>query len=77
MLHPSAPRVEAEALFTAMRKTGDTAESIRDLIAVSLEDRKRLDEFAQSYPEEAPRIGLALHFRRRVSEEFERLILRE
>jgi hypothetical protein len=75
ILQPWAPRVEARALFKAMLQTGENPDSIRELIAVPPEIAETLRAFARAHSEEAIRIELGLDFRRRVGEEFERLIL--
>jgi len=75
MLHPAAPRIEAQALFVAMRQNKETVESIRELIEVSTESPNNLKAFVRCYPEEAQWIELSLLFRKLVATEFERLIL--
>lgn len=70
----ASPRTEALALFVAMKQKGETAELIRELIGVPVRIREKLRVFALMHPEERSAIELALRFRKRVAEEFERLI---
>jgi len=57
-----------------MKQKGETVESIRELIEVPAEMREKLMVFALMYPEERPEIERGLRFRKRVAEEFERLV---
>jgi hypothetical protein len=53
---------------------GDTVDTIRELIAVPREIETMLRAYAGQYPEYAIGIERVLQFRRRVGEEFERLV---
>jgi hypothetical protein len=57
-----------------MKQKGETVESIRELIEVPAEIREKLRVFALMHPEERPEIELVQRFRKRVAEEFERLV---
>ena len=54
----------------------DTVKSIRELILVSPEIEKALTLYARRHHEDAFGIERVLEFRRRVGEEFERLVCR-
>ena len=68
-----SPFFEAQGLIALLGK-GDTADDIRQLIAVPRDVEATLRAFIQSNPEESSEIESALLFRRRVAEEFERLL---
>jgi hypothetical protein len=57
-----------------MRQSGETVESIRELIEVPAEIENALRRYAREYPEESPGIERAIMFRRTVLEDFERLV---
>jgi hypothetical protein len=69
-----APREEALSLFGLIGRNGDTVESVRELIAVPTQIETALLLYAERNPEEAFGIERGLQFRRRVAEEFERLV---
>ncbi|MFY9531443.1 MAG: hypothetical protein WBC04_12360 [Candidatus Acidiferrales bacterium] len=73
-LHVAAPAIEARALFTLIGRNGNTVEKIRALIAVPPEIEAVLRAYAVRYPEDGASVEQALEFRRRVGEEFERLV---
>ena len=55
-------------------RNGETVESIRSLIAVPPEIEDALTLYARRNPEDAFGIERVIRFRRRVAEEFERLV---
>jgi hypothetical protein len=57
-----------------MTRKHDTVESIRELIGIPPETEEVLVAYAHQHPEDAIGIERVLKFRRRVGEEFERLI---
>lgn len=59
-----------------MRQTGETADDIRELILVPPEIQSLFSSYALEHPEEFHAIEQVLDFRRRVAEEFERLVER-
>jgi len=67
------PREEARILIEMLGRNGDTVESIRELIAIS-EIEEALTLCARKHVEVTLGIERVLKFRRRVAEEFERLI---
>jgi len=73
-----SPREEARALLALVQgRSGGTAEAIeevRQLIAVSPEVRETLRRYCRRHPEERKGIMRVLRFRRRVAEEFEKLV---
>jgi hypothetical protein len=69
-----APRDEARGLFALIRRKADSVESIRDLIAVPPEIEGALSLYATHHPEDASGIERVLQFRKRVREEFDRLV---
>ena len=75
-LTPKAPKAEARALLEIMRQTGETADDIRELILVPPEIQGLFHSYALEHPEEFHAIEQVLDFRRRVGEEFERLVER-
>ncbi len=56
-------------------RNGDSVETIRELIAVPAKVEAVLLAYAKRHPEDQQGIEGALEFRRRVAEEFERLVL--
>ena len=75
-LTPKAPKAEARALLEIMRQTGETADDIRELILVPPEIQSLFRSYALEHPEEFHAIEQVLDFRRRVGEEFDRLVER-
>jgi hypothetical protein len=71
---PRAPRDEARGLFVLIRGNAASVESIRDLIAVPPEIEAVLCLYAKHHPEDARGIEKVLGFRKRVREEFDRLV---
>ena len=71
---PVAPREEAISLFALIGRNGDTVESVRELIAVPPCVEATLLGYAERNPEDCFGIERVLQFRRRVAEEFERLL---
>jgi hypothetical protein len=69
-----APRDEARGLFVLIRSNAASVESIRDLIAVPPEIEGVLLCYARKHPEDAQGIAKVLGFRKRVREEFDRLV---
>ena len=69
-----APRDEARSLFVLIRRNAASVESIRDLIAVPPEIEAALCLYARHHPEDARGIEKVLSFRKRVREEFDRLV---
>jgi hypothetical protein len=70
-----APRDEARGLFGLVRRNAASVESVRDLIAVPPEIEAVLCLYAKRHPEDARGIEQVLRFRKRVQEEFDRLVL--
>jgi len=70
----ATPKEEARNLYAMMARSGDTIESIRDLIAVPPETEALLSLYAKHHPEDARGIEKVLSFRKRVWEEFDRLV---
>jgi hypothetical protein len=68
----ASAREEARILFEMMQRSGDTVESIRELIVVPPEIEEAL--YARRHPEDAYGIERVLKFRQRVADEFERLV---
>jgi len=69
-----APRDEARGLFVLIRGEAAAIESVRDLIAVPPEIEAVLCLYAKHHPEDARGIERVLRFRKRVREEFDRLV---
>jgi hypothetical protein len=69
-----APRDEARGLFVLVRGNAASTESIRDLIAVPPEIEAALCLYASQHAKDAQGIEKVLSFRKRVREEFDRLI---
>lgn len=69
-----APRDEARGLFVLIRGDADSVESVRELIAVPPEIEAVLCLYAKRHPEDARGIERVLKFRKRVREEFGRLV---
>jgi hypothetical protein len=67
-------KAEALMLYAMLGRNGDTAETIRELIRVPANIEAILRAYARSFPEDAAGIEGVIEFRRRVSEEFERLV---
>lgn len=65
---------EARQIFGLLGKNGDTVESLRKLIAVPPRAEALLRAFARERPENQHGIEQMLAYRRRVGEEFERLV---
>jgi hypothetical protein len=68
------PVSEARSLFKMLDHSDHTADSLRQLIAVSASDERELRRFARECPELAERIENALGFRAEVLREFDRLL---
>lgn len=76
------PDVEARSLLKLVGRNGDTLETIRpdgqgsprELIAVPLKVEAALQAYVQVYPEEQRGIEKILKFRKRVTEEFQKLV---
>jgi hypothetical protein len=69
-----APRDEARGLFVLIRGDAASVESVRELIAVPPEIEDVLHLYAKRHPEDARGIEKVLSFRKRVREEFDRLV---
>jgi hypothetical protein len=69
-----APRDEARGLFVLIRRNASSVEDVRDLIAVSPRIEAALKRYMGEHPEDAPGIEKMLGFRKRVMEEFDRLV---
>ena len=69
-----SPKVEAEALLKLVRFNENTVETIRELIAIPAETEERFRSYAARYPEDETAIERVIEFRRRVREEFDRLV---
>ena len=67
----------AESLFRLIARRGETVESLRQLVGISLEERRVLEGFAAKFPELTLQVKCAIAFRQNVAEEFERLISQE
>ena len=70
-----AARIEAKALLVTVGKKGTTIESLRELISVPPEVEALLLAYARTHSAEGREIEIGLRFRKRVLEEFERLVL--
>jgi hypothetical protein len=70
---PMCPAFEAQGLF-ALLGNGNTVDDIRRLIEVPPDVEASLRSFISSYPEESFEIEYMLSFRRKVAEEFERIL---
>jgi hypothetical protein len=66
-------RDEARALYRMLGRGGNTAQGIRELIAVSPRTERVLRAYARVHAGDAHWIDAALKFRSRVLEEFKRL----
>src|ERR1700694_3653076 len=73
----ATPWEEARGLFARIESSGDTVESIRELIAVPPKIEETLRRYARRHPEDAKGIERVLEFRRSVREDFERLVAAE
>jgi hypothetical protein len=69
-----APRDEARGLFVLVRGNAASVESVRDLIAVPPGIESALRLYMTRHPEDAQGIEKVLEFRKRVREEFDRLV---
>ena len=67
-------REEARIMIEMMRRTGASIEDTRELIEVPQKQQAALRLYALSNPEDAAGIERALKFRKRVAQEFERLL---
>jgi hypothetical protein len=65
---------EARILFEMIIRKRETVESVRELIAIPQEIEEALSLYAYKHPEDALGIERVIRFRRRVAEEFERLV---
>jgi len=70
----ATPREETRNLFALVGKNGDTVDSIRELIAAPPLIEHALGLYAKRFPEDAPPIEKVLNYRKRVREEFDRLV---
>ena len=68
------PHVEALALVKMLGRNGADVESLRELIEVPAETERHLRAFAAEFPDSKTRVERLLNFRKRVREEFEKLI---
>jgi hypothetical protein len=68
------PLDEARDLYRMVIHGSSTVESMRDLISVPQEIESALLAYADRYPKDGQRIHCVLQFRRRVGQEFERLL---
>ena len=74
----ASPREEARILFAMVGRSGETGESLRELIAIPPETEEGgLTRYARKYPEDAFGIERVIGFRQRVAEEFERRAVQE
>ena len=69
------PVDEARDLYRMVRSGTSAVDEIRELIAVPDLIKEALLAYADRYPKDGQHIYCVLHFRERVSEEFERLLL--
>jgi hypothetical protein len=69
-----SPKIEARALHSLIGRGFESPESLRALIDVSPIDLKELSRWAQNRPELETRIESAINFRRKVLQEFNRLV---
>ena len=74
--HFNGARGEAKCLIRLLDKSGNTLDSIRELIRVAPEEEAALRAFAFQHPEMAEYIERALRYRLRAEEEFESLVSR-
>src|SRR5215469_16872075 len=58
------------------RPKGETADALRELIGVSLQEQRLLEASAAKFPELSLSISRSIGFRRKVAEEFKRLLVR-
>jgi len=70
-----SPKTEAQALLKLLGPNGTTVEAIRELIAIPAETEELFRSYAARHPEDDSPIVRVIEFRRRVGEEFERLIV--
>ena len=69
-----SPKVEAQALLKLVRFNGSTVETIRELIDIPAETEEYFRSFVADHPEEESPIERVIEFRKRVREEFDRLV---
>lgn len=69
-----SPKVEAQALLKLVRFNGSTVETIRELIAIPAETEEYFRSYVAHHPEEESPIERVIEFRRRVGEEFDRMV---
>jgi hypothetical protein len=67
-------KAEALMLYAMLGRNGDTVESLRELIRVPAKIEAALRLYASKDREDGAGIEGVIEFRRRVSEEFERLV---
>ena len=70
----AAPPRPKDEVLELVARNGDTAETIRELIVVPLEVQAHWRAYVRAHPEDTEAIEAILHFRRRVLEEFEKLV---
>jgi hypothetical protein len=70
----AAPRAEARGLLTLVRGNAASVEAIWELIGVSPRTEHVLRFYMRKHPEDARGIEKVLSFRKRVREEFDRLV---
>jgi hypothetical protein len=68
------PKVEARALLQMVGHNGTTVEAVRELIAIPPEIEQHFRAYTSDHPEDESAIERVIEFRRRVGEEFERLV---
>jgi hypothetical protein len=68
------PKVEARALLQMVGHNGTTVEAVRELIAIPPEIEQHFRAYASDHPEDESAIERVIEFRRRVGEEFDRLV---
>ena len=66
--------MEARNLFALVGRSDITVESTRELITVPPDIQRILRLYLRRHPEDAPGIEKVLRFRKRVREEFDRLM---
>ena len=70
----ASAKEEARILFEMMIRKRETVEAIRELIAIPPETQEALIRYAHIHPEDAFGIERVITFRRRVADDFERLV---
>ena len=68
------PQIEALALFKMLARNGGDRESLRELIEIPEKTDRILRAFVAECPDSKTRVERLLRFRKRVREEFEKLI---